>query len=41
VQTVPSADYPSASRRMEEEGTVTLKILIGVDGSALKANIEK
>jgi protein TonB len=34
-------DYPSASRRMEEEGTVTLKFLIGVDGSVLQASIEK
>jgi len=34
-------DYPSASRRMEEEGTVTLKFLIGVDGRVLQADIEK
>lgn len=34
-------DYPSASRRMEEEGTVTLKFLIGVDGRVLQAEIEK
>ncbi|WP_353131668.1 energy transducer TonB [Limnohabitans sp.] len=34
-------DYPSASRRMEEEGTVTLKFLIGVDGRVLQANVEK
>lgn len=34
-------DYPSASRRMEEEGTVTLKFLIGVDGKVLQADIEK
>ena len=34
-------DYPSASRRMEEEGTVTLKFLIGVDGRVIQADIEK
>jgi protein TonB len=34
-------DYPSASRRLEEEGTVTLKFLIGVDGRVLQAEIEK
>ena len=34
-------DYPSASRRLEEEGTVTLKFLIGADGRVLQADIEK
>lgn len=34
-------DYPSASRRMEEEGSVTVKFLIGVDGRVLQAEIEK
>jgi len=34
-------DYPSASRRMEEEGTVTLKFLIGIDGRVMQAEIEK
>ena len=34
-------DYPSASRRLEEEGTVTLKFLIGADGRVLQAEIEK
>ena len=34
-------DYPSASRRMEEEGTVTLKFLIGIDGRVMQADIEK
>jgi protein TonB len=34
-------DYPSASRRLEEEGTVTLKFLIGTDGKVLQADIEK
>jgi protein TonB len=34
-------DYPIISRRMEEEGTVTLKFLIGVDGKVMQADIEK
>jgi protein TonB len=34
-------DYPSASRRMEEEGTVTLKFLIGADGKVMQADVEK
>ena len=34
-------DYPSASRRLEEEGTVTLKFLIGADGRVVQAEIEK
>ena len=34
-------EYPSASRRLEEEGTVTLKFLIGADGRVLQAEIEK
>ena len=34
-------DYPSASRRLEEEGTVSLKFLIGSDGRVLQAEIEK
>ena len=34
-------DYPSASRRLEEEGTVSLKFLIGIDGRVLQAEIEK
>ena len=34
-------DYPSASRRLEEEGTVSLKFLIGADGRVLQADIEK
>jgi protein TonB len=39
--TCAKPDYPVASRRMEEEGTVTLKFLIGVDGKVLQADIEK
>lgn len=34
-------DYPNASRRLEEEGTVTLKFLIGVDGRVMQADVEK
>ncbi len=34
-------EYPSASRRLEEEGTVTLKFLIGADGRVLQAEVEK
>ncbi len=33
--------YPSASRRMEEEGTVTLRFLVGTDGKVLQSEIEK
>ncbi len=34
-------EYPSASRRAEEEGTVQLKFLIGVDGLVVRSEIEK
>ncbi len=34
-------DYPSASKRLEEEGTVQLKFLVGVDGKVLESAIEK
>ncbi len=34
-------EYPSASRRLEEEGTVSLKFLVGVDGKVLQAEVEK
>ncbi|WP_090138035.1 energy transducer TonB [Limnohabitans sp. DM1] len=34
-------DYPSASRRMEEEGTVSLRFLVGVDGKVVQSEIEK
>ena len=34
-------DYPSASRRMEEEGTVSLRFLVAVDGQVLQSEIEK
>lgn len=33
--------YPSASRRAEEEGVVQLKFMIGVDGLVVRAEIEK
>ena len=32
--------YPSASRRLEESGTVTLRFLIGLDGHAIASKIE-
>ena len=34
-------DYPSASKRLEEEGTVQLKFLVGVDGKVIESAIEK
>ena len=34
-------DYPSASRRMEEEGTVHLRFLVGVDGKVIQSEVEK
>lgn len=34
-------DYPSASRRLEEEGTVMLKFLVGVDGKIKESAVEK
>lgn len=34
-------DYPSASRRMEEEGTVSLRFLIGPDGKVVQSEVEK
>ena len=34
-------DYPNASRRMEEEGTVSLRFLVGVDGQVIQSEIEK
>lgn len=34
-------EYPAASRRMEEEGHVTLRFLVGVDGRVLESVIEK
>lgn len=34
-------EYPSASKRLEEEGTVQLRILVGVDGAVVRAEVEK
>ncbi len=34
-------EYPSASRRLEEEGTVHLRFLVGVDGKVIQSEIEK
>lgn len=34
-------EYPSASRRMEEEGTVSLRFLVDTDGKVIQAEIEK
>lgn len=34
-------EYPSASRRAEEEGTVQLRFLVGVDGLVTQSQIEK
>ena len=34
-------DYPSVSRRLEEEGTVHLRFLVGVDGKVIQAEVEK
>ena len=34
-------EYPSASRRLEEEGTVSLRFLVGIDGKVIQAEIEK
>jgi protein TonB len=34
-------DYPSASRRLEEEGTVSLRFLVGADGKVLQSEVEK
>ncbi len=34
-------EYPSASRRMEEEGTVALRFLVGPDGKVIQSEVEK
>lgn len=34
-------EYPNASRRMEEEGTVALRFLVGVDGKVIQSEVEK
>ena len=34
-------EYPSASKRLTEEGTVQLKFLVGVDGKVIDSAVEK
>ena len=34
-------DYPPISKRMEEEGTVSLRFLVGVDGKVIQTEIDK
>ena len=34
-------DYPSASKRLEEEGTTIIKYLVGTDGRVIETQIEK
>ncbi|RZS46688.1 energy transducer TonB [Sphaerotilus mobilis] len=34
-------EYPSASRRLEEEGTVSLRFLVGIDGKVIQAEVDK
>lgn len=34
-------EYPSASRRLEEEGTVFLRFLVGIDGKVIQSEVEK
>lgn len=34
-------EYPSASRRLEEEGTVHLRFLVGVDGKVIQSEVDK
>lgn len=34
-------DYPAASRRLGEEGTVVLLLLVGVDGAVQEARVDK
>lgn len=34
-------DYPTASRRMEEEGTVGLRFLVGTDGKVIQSEVAK
>ena len=41
AQNCRKPEYPSASRRNEEEGTVQLRFLIGADGQVMESSIEK
>ncbi|QHE13110.1 energy transducer TonB [Burkholderia glumae] len=36
---IPSPDYPPKARRLEQEGTVVVKLSIGVDGAVAKARV--
>jgi len=40
AQSCEKPQYPAASRRAEEEGTVVLKFLIGVDGKVVDSQVE-
>ena len=37
----PKPAYPPISKRLNEQGTVGLRVLIGIDGSARKAEVTK
>lgn len=37
----PKPEYPSSSRRNEEEGTVQLRFLIGTEGQVMESQVEK
>jgi protein TonB len=37
----PAPSYPAASRRAGEQGTVTLRVRVAVDGSASRVTVEK
>jgi protein TonB len=41
AQNCRKPEYPSASRRNEEEGTVQLRFLIGTDGQVMESSVEK
>jgi protein TonB len=38
---VDDSDYPSAAKRLEEEGTTVIKFLVGADGRVSETQIEK
>lgn len=40
ARSCPQPEYPAASRRNEEAGTVTLRFLIGVDGKVVDSKVE-
>lgn len=41
AQNCQKPEYPSASRRLEEEGTVQLRFLVGIDGLVIQSQVEK